>query len=84
MSGVMREIVIAIDGPTAETKDPWGNFRRGASATATLNRKDWGLVWNQALETSGVLVGDEVAITPDIEAVRSAPAKPTPGSAAVK
>ena len=84
MHGVAREIVLIIDGPTAEMKDPWGNLRRGASATTTLNRKDWGLVWNQALETGGVLVGDEVAITLDIEAIRTAPAKPIGGSAAVR
>ncbi len=75
------EIMLVIDGPTAEAKDPWGNLRRGASATATLNRKDWGLVWNQALETGGVLVGDKVAITLDIEATRPVPAKPKAGAA---
>jgi len=76
MRGVTREVVMEIGGPTAEVKDPWGNLRFGASATAKLNRKDWGLVWNQALEAGGVMVGDEVAITIDIEAARTAaPAK---------
>lgn len=84
MHDVTREIVLVIDGPTAEMKDPWGNLWLGASATATLNRKDWGLLWNQALETGGVLVGDEVAITLDIEATRPVPAKPIGGSAAVR
>ncbi len=72
MHGVTREVVLAIEGPTPEAKDPWGNIRFGASATAKLNRKDFGLVWNQALETGGVLVGDAVAITLDIEAVKIA------------
>ena len=81
MHGVTREVVLVIDGPTAEAKDPWGNLRRGASATATLNRKDWGLVWNQALETGGVLVGDKVSITLDIEATRPGPAKSEAGAA---
>jgi polyisoprenoid-binding protein YceI len=67
---VTREIVLDVDGPTAETKDPWGNLRIGATATAKLNRKDYGLTWNAALETGGVLVGEEVKITLDIEAIR--------------
>ncbi len=71
MHGVAREVVLTIDGPTPEMKDPWGNLRFGASATTKLSRKDWGLVWNQALETGGVLVGDAVAITLDIEAVKT-------------
>ncbi len=81
MHGVTREVVLTIDGPTPEAKDPWGNLRFGASATTKLNRKEWGLVWNQALETSGVLVGDTVAITLDVEAVKIVSAK-TSSSAA--
>lgn len=69
--GVTREVALDVEGPTEEAKDPWGKQRIGASATATLNRKDFGLVWNAALETGGVLVGDEVKITIDIEAVRA-------------
>src|SRR5579872_206423 len=65
--GVTREITLEVDGPTPPMKDPWGNIRIGASATAKINRKDFGLVWNQALETGGVLVGDEVRITIDVE-----------------
>ena len=68
--GVTREITLDIEGPTQEIKDPWGKQRVGASATAKLSRKDFGLVWNAALETGGVMVGDEVKITIDIEAVR--------------
>jgi len=75
MHGVTREVVLDVSGPTAEMKDPWGNQRIGASATTKLNRKDWGLVWNQALETGGVLVGEEVQITIDVEAVKKAPAQ---------
>ena len=72
MHGVTKEVLLDVDGPTAEVKDPWGNVRLGASATTKVNRKDWGLTWNQALETGGVVVGDEVTITLDIEAVRKA------------
>jgi polyisoprenoid-binding protein YceI len=68
--GVTREISLDVDGPTPEHKDPWGNLRIGATATGKLSRKDFGLAWNAALEAGGVLVGDEVKITIDIEAIR--------------
>ncbi len=68
--GVTKEVTLTVDGPTEENKDPWGNMRRGASATTTVNRKDFGLTWNKALESGGVLVGDQVQITLDIEGVR--------------
>lgn len=68
--GVTRDVVLTVDGPTAEQKDPWGNTRIGATATTKVNRKDWGLVWNQALESGGVMVGDDVTITIDLEAVK--------------
>lgn len=68
--GVTREVILDVDGPTAEVKDPWGNTRVGATASTKINRKDWGLTWNSALETGGVLVGEEVTITLDIEAVK--------------
>ncbi len=69
--GVTREITLDVEGPTAEIKDPWGKQRMGASATTTLSRKDFGLIWNAALETGGVMVGDEVKITIDVEFVRA-------------
>jgi len=68
--GVTKEVVLAVDGPTPEVKDPWGNRRIGATATATINRTDWGLTWNRALEAGGVVVGEQVAITIDLEAVK--------------
>lgn len=70
--GVTREVLLAVDGPTSEVKDPWGNYRFGVTATARVNRKDWGLMWNSVLETGGVMVGDEVTITLDLEAMRQA------------
>lgn len=69
--GVTREVVFAVEGPTAPGKDPWGNTRIGASATTKINRKDYGLVWNAALETGGILVGDEVTITLDVQFVKA-------------
>ena len=68
--GVTREVVLDVEGPTPESKDPWGNLRIGASATTKINRKDFGLTWNSTLETGGLLVGDEVKITLDVEAIR--------------
>jgi polyisoprenoid-binding protein YceI len=68
--GVTREIALEVEGPTPENKDPWGKYRIGLSATTKLSRKDFGLTWNTTLETGGVLVGDEVKITIDVEAVR--------------
>ena len=72
MHGVARDITLAVESDGTETKDPWGKLRRGASATAKLNRKDFGLNWNQALETGGILVGEEVKISIDVELVQSA------------
>jgi polyisoprenoid-binding protein YceI len=69
--GVTRNVVFEVEGPTPPTKDPWGNTRIGLSATTRINRKDFGLTWNAALETGGVLVGEQVAITLDVEAVAS-------------
>lgn len=68
--GVTKSVTFLIDGPTPETKDPWGNTRVGVEATATIDRKDFGLVWNTPLETGGVLVGDKVIITVDAELVK--------------
>lgn len=68
--GVTREISLDSEKPTPENKDPWGKYRIGVSATTKLSRKDFGLTWNAALETGGVLVGDEVKITIDVEGVR--------------
>ena len=65
--GVTKEVVLTVEGPTPAIKDPWGNYRVGGQATTKINRKDFGLVWNATLETGGVMVGDEVEITIDVE-----------------
>ena len=54
------------------SQDPFGNTRIGFEGKATINRKDFGLVWNAALETGGVLVSDEVKLTLDVEAIKQA------------
>ena len=69
--GVTRSVTLDVEGPSAEAKDPWGNMRSGATATTKINRKDFGLVWNQALETGGVLVGEDVHIQIEAELMRS-------------
>jgi polyisoprenoid-binding protein YceI len=69
--GVTRNVTFSIEGPTPSTKDPWGNTRIGLSATTKINRKDFGLIWNTALETGGILVGDDVTITLDVQFVKA-------------
>jgi polyisoprenoid-binding protein YceI len=70
--GVTREVTLNVEGPTPEAKDPWGNQRIGVTATTKINRKDFGLGWNVALEAGGVLVGEDIKISIDLEAVRQA------------
>ena len=69
--GVTRKVLFNVEGPTPPTKDPWGNTRVGVSATTKINRKDYGLTWNAALETGGILVGDEVTITLEVEFIKA-------------
>ena len=71
LHGVTRKVVFEVEGPTAPAKDPWGNTRIGLSATTKINRKDFGLTWNSALETGGVLVGEEITITLDLQFVKA-------------
>ena len=68
--GTTREVTLSVGELTPAVKDPWGHTRRGATATAEINRKDFGLTWNKAMETGGVVVGDEVKITLDVELIR--------------
>ncbi len=69
--GVTRKVVFSVEGPTPPAKDPWGNTRVAVSATTKINRKDFGLTWNTTLETGGILVGDEVTITLDVQFVKA-------------
>jgi len=55
-----------------QAKSPWGSTSAGFTANTKINRKDWNLVWNQALETGGVLVGDEIKIHIELEIVKVA------------
>jgi polyisoprenoid-binding protein YceI len=74
--GVTRSVVFDVEGPTEAIKDNRGNQRVGASATATINRKDFGLTWNAALETGGVVVSDEVKIILDVALTLPPPGVP--------
>ena len=69
--GVIRKVLLTVEGPTPPAKDPWGNIRVAMSATTKINRKDFGLTWNAALETGGILVGEEVTITLDVQFVKA-------------
>ncbi len=70
IKGVTRPVVLRVDGLTPEVRDPWGQIRRGASATTTINRKDFGITWNKSMDNGGVVVGEEVAIQLEVEFVR--------------
>jgi polyisoprenoid-binding protein YceI len=69
MHGVTKEVTLEVEELSQPNKDPWGNTRMGASAHGKINRKDWGLGWNQALETGGVLVGEQVKLSLEISMV---------------
>ena len=72
--GVTKEVVLDAES-LGVNKDPWGNDRIGFAATTSINRKDFGLSWNQALETGGVLVGEKIEISLDVQAVKAAATK---------
>ncbi len=68
--GTTREVTLDLDGPTAELTDPWGNSRRGISASTSINRKDFNLVYNNTLKTGEAVIGDNVKIQIDAELVK--------------
>jgi polyisoprenoid-binding protein YceI len=69
--GVTRKVQFEVEGPTPPAKDPWGNTRIAIAANTKINRKDYGLTWNAALETGGILVGDDVTLTLEAEFVKA-------------
>jgi polyisoprenoid-binding protein YceI len=70
LHGVTREVHLDVEGPTQAVKDPQGDTRVGGQATARINRKDFGLTWNKVLEGGGIVVGEDVEITIDVEIVK--------------
>jgi len=69
--GTTKEVILDVEGPTAEAKDPYGNARIGVSASTKINRDDFGMSFNIPLEAGGVMVGKEVKIDLDISAIRA-------------
>jgi len=74
LKGVTREIVLDVE-QHGQTKDPWGNERAGFSARTSIDRREFGLTWNQVLETGGLMVGERADLEIEIEAVRQAATK---------
>lgn len=73
LHGVTKEVVFEVDGPSPAIKDPFGGGqRRGASATANINRKDFGITWNHVMDSGGLMVSDDVTITIDLELTKKA------------
>ncbi len=70
MHGVTKPVTLEVETSPAEAKDPWGNLRSGASATATIKRSDFGLTFNAPLETGGVMLSDDLHIHLDIEMIK--------------
>ena len=71
--GVTKEVVLDVEGPSNPVKDPWGNTRVAASATTKVNRQDYGVKWNANIDGGGVVVGDDVNITIDLEMTKKVP-----------
>ena len=69
--GVTRDVTLDV-AAEGQVRDPWGGLRAGFSAKGVINRTDFGLTWNAALETGGVLVGEEVKLSIDLELVQQA------------
>jgi polyisoprenoid-binding protein YceI len=70
IKGITKEVVLDVEGPTPEIKDPSGNTRIGASATTTINRKDFNILWNKTMDSGGMVVGEDVKITIDVELIK--------------
>ena len=71
--GVTKQVVLDVEGPSAQVKDPWGNTRVAINATTRVNRQEYGVKWNASIDGGGVVVGDDVNITIDLEMIKKAP-----------
>jgi polyisoprenoid-binding protein YceI len=74
IAGTTRPVTLEVED-AGRVKDPWGGERAGFSARTTIHRKDFGLTWNVALEAGGVLVGDKIEITIELEAIKAVAAR---------
>jgi len=70
MHGVTKEVVLDVEGTPKPLTDPFGNVKLGGIATTKVNRKDFGINWSSAMDGGGVVVGDEVDVTIDIELLK--------------
>ena len=70
MHGVTQSIVLEVEEFTGEVSDPWGNTRRGLTASGKIDRQDFGLTWSKTLDGGGLVVGDEVRIILEVELVK--------------
>ncbi len=68
---VTKEVTVDVEGPTPEIKDPGGKMRRGATGSTKINRKDYGIMWNKTLDSGGLVVGDEVSISVEVELIKN-------------
>jgi polyisoprenoid-binding protein YceI len=76
MHGVTKPVVLLVEGPSASIKDPYGRTVRGVMATGKLDRKDWGMAWNKALDSGGFVVSDEVKLEINAELAERSAAPP--------
>ncbi len=74
---ITKPVVLDVEY-AGQAQSPWGTVSAGFSASTSINRKDWGLNWNQALETGGVLVGDKIQIEIELELVKVAELEAVP------
>jgi len=72
LHGVTKEVTLDVESAGAEAKDPWGNLRTGAEATAVIKRSDFGLTFNAPLETGGVMLSDDLHVHVDVELIKKA------------
>ena len=69
--GKTKEVVLDVTGPTKELKDPWGNIRRGVSATTTIDRTDFGITYNKILDNGVMVIGNKVTISLEAELIKA-------------
>ncbi|MGC2402263.1 MAG: YceI family protein [Acidobacteriaceae bacterium] len=69
--GVTKVVILHVEDPSDEQKDPWGNLRIGAAGSTKIKRSDFGLTWNAALETGGIMLGDDLKIELDVSLIKS-------------
>ena len=81
MHGVTKPVVLVVEGPSASIKDPYGRIVRGVMATGRLDRKEWGMTWNKALDTGGMVVSDEVKLEINAELAERAATPPVAAQA---